>query len=125
MDFTALVVGPEGYEIEVAVRNVSWDGWDAVATRTKTFEAAMKKAGFKPATRAPTVSVAAAAGAASRPSAAYGGTVHTECPKCGGPVYDNRAKKESGAMKPNAPWFKCQDQECNWAEWPGRKKGAA
>lgn len=90
----------------------------------KTTDENLHKGGFKPVRRDTAINVevtAPAAPAASAPPATtYAGTVYTECPTCGGPVYDNRAKKVSGAMKPNAPFFKCQDPSCDWAEWPRR-----
>lgn len=46
----------------------------------------------------------------------------TSCPNCGGAVWDNRAKKAAGEMKPNAPDYSCRDKEgCKWALWPPRK----
>ena len=51
----------------------------------------------------------------------------TECPKCGGPLYDNRADKASGAKSRKWPDFKCRDESCKWAEWldkKGEAKGA-
>ena len=45
------------------------------------------------------------------------------CPKCGGEVWDNRAKKASGEMKPTAPNAACKDRDgCGWKDWP--PKGA-
>lgn len=39
---------------------------------------------------------------------------YPECPKCGGPMWDNRNRKRN----PNAPDFKCKDQgNCNGAVW--------
>ena len=37
-----------------------------------------------------------------------------ECIKCGGPTWDNRAKKAEGKFKPNAPDFSCKDKGCGW-----------
>ena len=38
-----------------------------------------------------------------------------ECVKCGGPTWDNRAKKAAGTFKPNAPDFSCRNKEgCGW-----------
>ena len=48
----------------------------------------------------------------------------TECPKCGGPVYDNRADKASGKKGKKWPDFKCKDRDCNFAKWL-KPKGAA
>ena len=49
-----------------------------------------------------------------------------ECPKCGAdPVWDNRAKKLNGQMKPNGPDFACRDKAgCGWVQWPPRVKGS-
>lgn len=37
----------------------------------------------------------------------------TECQKCGGPVWDNRANKKN----PKGPDYKCKDKNCNEAFW--------
>lgn len=40
-----------------------------------------------------------------------------DCPKCGGPVYDNRHDKKN----PKAPDFKCKDRnDCGWSKWEDR-----
>jgi len=44
------------------------------------------------------------------------------CPKCDGPVYDNRADKASGKRNAKGPDLKCKDKDCGWAQWP--EKGA-
>lgn len=42
-----------------------------------------------------------------------------DCPKCGGPVWDNGPSKAQGKVKPNAPDFACKDKEgCGWKQWP-------
>lgn len=42
-----------------------------------------------------------------------------ECPKCGGPTWDNRATKKS----PKAPDWRCKDREnCDGAIWLAREK---
>jgi hypothetical protein len=38
----------------------------------------------------------------------------TECPKCGGEMWDNREKKTN----PKAPDFKCKDRDCDGVIWP-------
>ena len=38
----------------------------------------------------------------------------TECPSCGGNIYDNRQKVADGWK---GPLFKCKDQECGWKKW--------
>lgn len=43
---------------------------------------------------------------------------YNACPNCGGPVWDNRAKKASGEFNPKSPDFTCRDKECAWAMWP-------
>ena len=43
---------------------------------------------------------------------------YNACPNCGGPVWDNRAKKASGQFTPKSPDFTCRDKECAWAMWP-------
>ena|SRR5216117_353346 len=36
------------------------------------------------------------------------------CPKCEGPMWDNRAKKRN----PKAPDFRCKDENCDGVIWP-------
>jgi hypothetical protein len=38
------------------------------------------------------------------------------CPKCQGPMWDNRVGKKN----PKAPDFKCKDRECDGVIWPPR-----
>ena len=38
------------------------------------------------------------------------------CPKCEGPMWDNRIGKKN----PKAPDFKCKDRECDGVVWPPR-----
>lgn len=38
------------------------------------------------------------------------------CPRCQGPMWDNRA----GKRNPKAPDFKCKDRECDGVIWPPR-----
>jgi hypothetical protein len=46
------------------------------------------------------------------------------CPICGGQMWDNRAKKASGAMNAKAPDFKCRDKaSCEGVIWPPRSGG--
>ena len=42
------------------------------------------------------------------------------CPKCGGPTWDNRPKKAEGQFKASAPDFKCKDKNCGGVIWPPR-----
>lgn len=42
-----------------------------------------------------------------------------KCKKCGGDMWDNRAKKASGQISEKSPDFKCKDREnCDGAIWP-------
>ena len=64
-------------------------------------------------------------GASSGHSAAAGtgdtSSVSTEaCPKCGGPMWDNRA----GKRNPKAPDYKCKDRGCDGAIWPAKAPSA-
>jgi hypothetical protein len=43
-------------------------------------------------------------------------TAVPDCPKCQGPMWDNRA----GKRNPKAPDFKCKDRECDGVIWPPR-----
>lgn len=38
-----------------------------------------------------------------------------KCPKCGGPMWDNRVGKKN----PKAPDYKCKDKACDGVIWPG------
>ena len=42
--------------------------------------------------------------------------VPTECPKCGGRIWDNRDKKQAEPSW-RGPWFSCRDKVCGWATW--------
>jgi hypothetical protein len=44
--------------------------------------------------------------------------VPTACPKCGGPLWDNRVGKKN----PKAPDFKCRDKACDGVYWPSGAK---
>ena len=39
------------------------------------------------------------------------------CPKCGGPMWDNRLNKRNA----KAPDFKCRNRSCTGAIWPNRR----
>jgi hypothetical protein len=43
-----------------------------------------------------------------------------DCPKCQGPMWDNRV----GKRNPKAPDFKCKDRECDGVVWPPRNATA-
>jgi hypothetical protein len=70
-------------------------------------------------------------GAAPRqgnPQGASGGAANGEaaadapaCPKCGGPMWDNRASKKN----PRAPDFKCKKSDCDGVIWPVKQSAAA
>src|SRR5512133_2340529 len=52
-----------------------------------------------------------------------GGAAATEappCPKCSGPMWDNR----EGKRNPKAPDFKCKDRNCDGVIWPPRTANA-
>lgn len=44
------------------------------------------------------------------------------CPKCGGAMWDNRAKKASGEFNPKGPDFGCKNRRngCDGVVWPPR-----
>ena len=47
------------------------------------------------------------------------------CKKCGGGMWDNRAKKASGEISAKSPDFKCRDKEnCDYVIWPPRNGDA-
>jgi hypothetical protein len=61
----------------------------------------------------------------SRATAAPAGDAATAtspaCPKCGGPMWDNR----EGKKNPKAPDYKCKDKGCDGAIWPAKAPAAA
>ena len=61
----------------------------------------------------------------SRATAAPAGdaatTTSPACPKCGGPMWDNR----EGKKNPKAPDYKCKDKGCDGAIWPAKAPAAA
>lgn len=66
LDFSATVVGADGIEVQIGIRNAAWNGLPGAATQAQAFTAALIKAGYKPAERhAPVVQGAAGAPAAS------------------------------------------------------------
>jgi len=46
----------------------------------------------------------------------------TECPKCGGELYDNAAKVAGGWK---GPLLKCKDAACGWVKWPPKSAAKA
>jgi hypothetical protein len=50
------------------------------------------------------------------PPAAPNGTGGATCPKCDGPMWDNRERKTN----PKAPDFKCKDKACDGVIWPAK-----
>ena len=57
----------------------------------------------------------------SQPANANLETPPPVCPKCQGPMWDNRV----GKRNPKAPDFKCRDRECDGVIWPSREAVAA
>lgn len=48
--------------------------------------------------------------------------VPTECPKCGGRIWDNRDQKNADPTS-RRPWFSCRDRDnCGWAMWDAPQK---
>src|SRR6266480_2861758 len=47
-------------------------------------------------------------------------TGNTECPNCGGPMWDNRDSKRN----PRAPDFRCRNRVCDGVLWPGQHRAA-
>lgn len=43
------------------------------------------------------------------------------CPKCGGPTWDNRESKKN----PRQPDYKCKDKSCDGVIWPAKEKKEA
>ncbi|HMH83594.1 MAG TPA: hypothetical protein VK531_12040 [Gemmatimonadales bacterium] len=46
----------------------------------------------------------------------------TECPTCGGALYDNSAKVAGGWK---GPLLKCNDAACGWVKWPPKSAAKA
>src|SRR5712692_701793 len=59
-----------------------------------------------------------AAGGASAQEPALSGS--PDCPKCGGPMWDNRDSKRN----PRAPDFRCRNRVCDGVLWPGQHRVA-
>ena len=55
--------------------------------------------------------------AASAPSGDATNGATPACPKCGGPMWDNRAGKKN----PKAPDYKCHDKNCDGVIWPPKQ----
>jgi single-strand DNA-binding protein len=76
------------------------------------------------APRTPYAAPAARPAAAARPAMAAASApadgAEPSCPKCAGPMWDNRV----GKRNPKAPDFKCKDKACDGVVWPPRD-GAA
>src|SRR5207253_11502782 len=47
-------------------------------------------------------------------------TRNPACPKCGGPMWDNRENKRN----PRAPDFRCRNRMCDGVLWPGQHHAA-
>ena len=93
------------------------DGEAATApTRRPAQEPSRAPARPEPSQR-PSAPPAALVEAAERVQTRMGGTAEfhrsTDCPKCGGPMWDNREKKTN----PKAPDFKCRDKGCDGTIW--------
>jgi hypothetical protein len=54
--------------------------------------------------------------AASAPAGDATNGATPACPKCGGPMWDNR----EGKKNPKAPDYKCKDRSCDGAIWPAK-----
>lgn len=55
------------------------------------------------------------------PQSQESASVVPNCPKCQGPMWDNR----EGKRNPKAPDYKCKDRECDGVIWPPRATTAA
>jgi hypothetical protein len=68
--------------------------------------------------RMPVVSDAGANGALemAAPASLLTDTDMVGCPKCGGPMWDNRLTKRN----PKAPDYKCQNRSCDGVIWPSK-----
>ncbi len=47
-------------------------------------------------------------------------TGNPACPRCGGPMWDNRDSKRN----PRAPDFRCRNRTCDGVLWPGQHRAA-
>ena len=63
------------------------------------------------------VSQPAAGGASAQEPVVTG---NPDCPKCGGPMWDNRDSKRN----PRAPDFRCRNRVCDGVLWPGQHRAA-
>ena len=78
----------------------------------------------EPAVAAPAATPAATPAPAPTPVPGNGNgsgvkVVGPACPKCGGPMWDNRASKKN----PRAPDFKCKNKNCDGVIWPSKSTG--
>jgi hypothetical protein len=60
-------------------------------------------------------------GAPAAPNGDDAATEEPACPKCGGPMWDNRASKKN----PRAPDFKCKKADCDGVIWPAKQATTA
>jgi hypothetical protein len=60
-------------------------------------------------------------GHAAAPATGDASAATPACPKCGGPMWDNR----DGKKNPKAPDFKCKDKHCDGVVWPSKAPAPA
>ena len=111
----AHVVGPQGYPIDVAVRNVAFDALEGAAIRAIAFEKALKDKGLKPV-EPPSVVVNAPAAVGNGRRA--GGLVMTQnddgtwsCPEHGVGKFVPPGKNREGKDYPG--FWTCREKDCN------------
>jgi hypothetical protein len=93
--------------------------------RTGKYEQSAAANGNGQASAAGTNGHASAAGTNGHAPAAPAGDAASgaspACPKCGGPMWDNR----DGKKNPKAPDFKCKDKNCDGVVWPSKAPAPA
>jgi len=107
--------GHERYSTEINVREVIMLGGGRNGGRDAAGDAAGEEAdeaGSGPARR----SAAPRATRDAGPAGAVGAGAEPRCPKCAGPMWDNR----EGKRNPKAPDFKCKNRNCDGVVWPPR-----
>jgi hypothetical protein len=95
--------------ITAGLKSLGWEG--AVGTYDPS-----ELVGIEAASEELLTGDALAAPAAESAGAAVDDVPPPSCPKCGGPMWDNRARKTN----PKAPDYKCRDRGCDGLYWPGQ-----
>jgi hypothetical protein len=100
---------------------VEMDGDGRYAKPVEDPQAAYVRRYGKPATTGAAATVEGVALPASVPPSLLTDMDVVSCPKCGGPMWDNRLTKRN----PRAPDYKCQNRSCDGVIWPAKPAASA